>query len=40
MTEHVLRTASRFAAAIYLIGAGLVISWPLVALVELVRLSQ
>jgi hypothetical protein len=40
MTTQIWQTASRMVAAIYLIAAGFVVSWPLVAVAELFRLSQ
>jgi hypothetical protein len=40
MTTKISPTASKLFSAMYLIAAGFVMSWPLVAFAELVRLSQ
>jgi hypothetical protein len=40
MATQLYRTASRISTSLYLIAAGFVMSWPLVAMAELVRLSQ
>jgi hypothetical protein len=40
MTAEIRQIASRMAGAIYLIAAGFIMSWPVIAIVELIRLSR
>jgi hypothetical protein len=40
MSKHISQSVSRMAAAAYTIAAGFVMSWPLVAVAELIRLSN